>query len=133
MKSSLIALICVFAFAVCISVSAAFQDVSGNYGQTWLENYGSMPISTLESSNNLWNWGSVPKGYQLINGTVYPPGTAPVWYYPTSLLDYTPIIINKTESSSLGSASGFEADPWLLSQLTGRPVTVVHEPHSMLF
>ena len=132
MNSSLLAIICICAIAACIPPSIAYQNVGEDFGSTWLDNYGSQPISTLDTSNSLWNWGSAPKGYALINGTVYPPGTVPQWYYPTSLTDYTPIIINKTESSSFKAAGSYEADPWLLAQLSGRPVELIHEPHSVL-
>jgi hypothetical protein len=110
----------------------AFLDVGGDYGSKWLNNYGSMPIKTFETPNDLWNWGNVPKGYQLINGTAYPPGTVPQWYYPISFADYTPIVINKTKSSNPMTANSYEADPWLLAQLSGRPVVLINEPHSIL-
>jgi len=133
MKRLLLAIICMCAIAACISLSYGYQNVGGDYGSTWLSNYGTMPISTLEEANNLWNWGNAPKGYTLRNGTVYPPGTAPQWYYPYSYSDTTPIIINKTQSSYFQTSDSYYADPWLLAQLTGRPVETVSEPHSTLF
>ena len=132
MKALLLAIVCICAIAACISPSIAYQNVGEDFGSTWLDNYGTQPISIQDTSNNLWNWGNAPKGYELINGTVYPPGTAPQWYYPTSFTDYTPIIINKTESSLFKGTSSYEADPWLLAQLSGRPVALINEPHSVL-
>ncbi|HNX09236.1 MAG TPA: hypothetical protein PKL29_03895 [Methanothrix sp.] len=132
MKALVFALICIFAVAAFISSSFGYQDVGGNYGSSWLENYGTMPVSTLETANDLWSWGKAPKGYTLMNGTAYPPGTAPQWYYPYSYADSAPIIINKSDSRYEQSSSNY-ADPWLLAQLSGRPVKTIYDPHSVLF
>jgi len=133
MRHLLLAIIGMCAIAACIPQSQSYQDVGGDFGSTWLNNYGTMPISALEEANNLWNWGNAPKGYTLLNGTVYPPGTAPQWYYPYMYSDYTPIVINKTQSSLSQTSNSYSTDPWLLAQLSGRPVETVSEPHSTLF
>jgi hypothetical protein len=132
MKHLLLIIVGMCAIAAGVSQSLGYQDVGGDFGSTWLSNYGSMPVSVLEEANNLWNWGNAPKGYTLLNGTVYPPGMAPQWYYPYAYNDYTPIIINKTQSKFSQTSNDFYTDPWLLAQLTGRPVETVHEPHSVL-
>lgn len=134
MKALLLAIICISAIAVWASPSFGFEDVGGDYGSSWLEKYGTMPVSTLETPNALWNWGSAPKGFVLRNGTLYPPGTAPQWYYPTSITDYSPIVINQTDLSNSPELGIFYmTDPWLLAQLTGRPVNIVNEPKGTLF
>ena len=133
MRIIFLATICIFSCLACTLPSCGFQSVGEDFGTSWLEKYGTMPISTLEIANNLWNWGSAPKGFKLHNGTLYPPGTEPQWYYPNSFTDDTPIIINRTDSSNLQSPYSSDVDPWLLAQLSGRPVALVNEPKSTLF
>ena len=133
MRIIFLAAVCIFSCLACALPSCGFQSVGEDFGTSWLEKYGTMPISTLEIANNLWNWGSAPKGFKLHNGTLYPPGTEPQWYYPNSFTDYTPIIINRTDSSNLQSPYSSDMDPWLLAQLSGRPVALVNEPKSTLF
>lgn len=133
MKALLLAIICISAISVLASPSLGYEDVGGDYGSSWLEKYGDMPVSTMETPNVLWNWGSAPKGFVLKNGTLFPPGTAPQWYYPTSIIDYSPIVLNKTEISNSQLGNYNMMDPWLLAQLTGRPVVMVNEPHGTLF
>jgi len=134
MRASLVAIICILAFSsICIPLSSGFQSVGGDFGTIWLEKYGSMPISTQEIANNLWNWGAAPKGFKLHNGMLYPPGTEPQFYYPNSFTDYTPIIINRTDSSYFQAPTSLDMDPWLLAQLSGRPVALVKEPNGTLF
>ncbi len=111
--------------------SHGYQDVGSDYGTSWLENNGTMPVSTQEA-NSLWNWGNAPKGYSLHNGVLYPPGTEPEWYYPTSMTSSTPIIINESESNQLQSTYDSYTDPWLLAQLSGRPVYVTKDSTSKL-
>lgn len=118
---------------ICIQSSCGFQSVGEDFGTSWLEEHGTKPISTIEIQNNLWSWGSAPKGFKLYNGTLYPPGYEPQWYYPGLLSGYSPIIINKTETSNPEASNYLNIDPWLLAQLSGRPVALVKEPTSSLF
>ena len=133
MKASLVAIICICVSPICIPLSSGFQSVGGDFGTMWLEKYGTKPISTQEIANNLWNWGAAPKGYELHNGILYPPGTEPQFYYPSSFTDYTPIIINRTDASKFQAQTSLDVDPWLLAQLSGRPVVLVKEPKGTLF
>jgi hypothetical protein len=133
MKTSLVAIICICISSICIPLSYGFQSVGEDFGATWLEKYGTKPTSTLEIANNLWNWGTAPKGFKLYNGTLYPPGTEPQLYYPNSYTDYAPIIINRTDSSYFQAPTSSGMDPWLLAQLSGRPVAFVKEPKGTLF
>jgi hypothetical protein len=114
------------------------QNVGAEFGKTWLEDFGTKPISTLEIQKNLWDWGNAPKGYKIHNGVLYPPGYEPQWYYPSFLVNNSPIIINNTMvnnylSPNSQSPYSFYTDPWLLSQLSGRPVAMVRVPESPLF
>lgn len=133
MKTLQVAFICIFLSMICIQPSYGFQNVGESFGISWLEKYGTQPISTFEDQNNLWNWGNAPKGFKLLNGTLYPPGFEPQWYYPGALADSNPIIINNTGSSNSEEPNYLGVDPWLTAQLTGRPVTVTREPKSSLF
>lgn len=133
MKSLLLAVICMLWMAACIQPSFGYQNVGDDFGSSWLENYGTSPMSTFQVSDGLWNWGSSPKGFVLRNGTLYPPGTAPQWFYPQSYTDYAPLVINQSEIKDGQLAAYYGMDPWLLAQLSGRPVTVVNEPRGTLF
>jgi len=133
MKALLVAVICLCISLICIPLSYGFQSVGEDFGTSWLEKYGTKPISTMEIANGLWNWGAAPKGFGLHNGILYPPGTEPQWYYPTSYSDYTPIILNRTDLSINPSLNSLNVDPWLLAQLSGRPVVLVKEPKGTLF
>jgi hypothetical protein len=134
MKTSSVVVICIFLSMVCIQSSCGFQSVGESFGTTWLAKYGTQPTSTIETQNNLWRWGNAPKGFSLQNSTLFPPGYAPQWFYPDTFTNNnTPIIINNTRSNNLQTPSYLGVDPWLMAQLSGRPVTVVREPKSTLF
>jgi hypothetical protein len=133
MKTLLVALICIFLSMICIQPSCGFQNVGDSFGMSWLAKYGTQPISTFESQNSLWNWGNAPKGFKLHNSTLYPPGYEPQWYYPSTLSDSNPIIINNTGSNNLQAPNFLGVDPWLTAQLSGRPVALIKEPESSLF
>lgn len=133
MNASIVAIICICFSSICIPLSYGFQSVGEDFGTMWLEKHGTQPISTLEIANNLWNWGAAPKGFKLHNGTLYPPGTEPQLYYPSSITDYTPLIINRTDSSKYPTRISLDTDPWLLAQLSGRPVVLIKDPAGTLF
>jgi len=132
MKTLLVAITCICLSSIYIPLSSGFQSVGEDFGTSWLEKHGTKPTSTLEIANNLWDWGAAPKGFKLHNGILYPPGTEPQWYYPNSYTNFTPIIINRTESSKFQAPNSLDVDPWLLAQLSGRPVALVKGPKSTL-
>ena len=133
MRALLLAMICISAVAIWACPCFGFEDVGGDYGSSWLENYGTKPASTFERPNTLWDWGSAPKGFALRNGTLYPPGTVPQWYYPIIVNDYNPIVLNQSELTNSQLGNLYTTDPWLLAQLTGRPVNIISEPRGTLF
>lgn len=110
--------------------------MGGDYGLSWLEQHGTNPVSVVEQ-NGLWNWGTAPKGFAVYNGTLYPPGYGPQWFYPAIASDLAPVVINNTNSNYLSPAlqSTYApfTDPWLLAQMLGRPVTYINVPKSTLF
>ena len=126
MKTLLVAITCICLSSIYIPLSSGFQSVGEDFGTSWLEKHGTKPTSTLEIANNLWDWGAAPKGFKLHNGILYPPGTEPQWYYPGALSDSNPIIINNTKSNNLETLNYPGVDPWLTSQLTGRPVALIN-------
>ncbi len=138
MKPSLTAIVFMLLIMVCKQGALGFQDVGADFGTSWLEQYGSRPASTIDTQNNLWSWGSTPKGYSFSNGVLYPPGYGLQWYYPSDWTSSDPIVINVTQgaakvsSNQMMSSSPYE-DPWLVAQLSGRPVATLKIPTSSLF
>ncbi|HOU71547.1 MAG TPA: hypothetical protein PLK88_09145 [Methanothrix sp.] len=133
MRLMLPALLFAATIALVASLCLGFEDVGGDFGSSWLEKYGTRVPRTFETPNSLWDWGNAPKGFALRNGTLFPPGTAPQWYYPFIITDYSPIVLNRSELTSPQLENLYTTDPWLLAQLTGRPVNVISQPHGTLF
>ena len=133
MRLTLPALLFAATIVLVASLCLGFEDVGGDFGSSWLEKYGTRVPSTFETPNSLWDWGNAPKGFALRNGTLFPPGTAPQWYYPFIITDYSPIVLNRSELTSPQLENLYTTDPWLLAQLTGRPVNVISQPHRTLF
>ncbi|MFZ2536943.1 hypothetical protein [Methanothrix sp.] len=132
MKTMLAAMICIGLMIIFPQSAQSFLDVGGEYGASWLKEHGGEP-KIEETRNNLWNWGSAPKGFEIYNGTVYPPGYAPSRYYPYYAVNSTPIIINSDAGNGQQTADNTGIDPWLTAQLSGRPVTLISEPKGVLF
>lgn len=131
MKTMLATLISISLIIIFPQSSQSFLDVGGAYGISWLKDHGTLP-NVQEDHNNLWNWGSAPKGFTIYNNTVFPPGFAPLWYQPNSVTDSAPIIINDSAIGS-GQTGGFSSlDPWLTAQLSGSPVAFVKQPKGVL-
>ncbi|MDM7935725.1 MAG: hypothetical protein QUS08_10095 [Methanothrix sp.] len=137
MKPQLTAAACALLLAACIQAHG-FQNVGEDFGLAWLEQHGTRPVSAVEIQNNLWDWGGTPKGYRIIDGVLYPPGYGPEWYYPTLPTSGSPIVVNNTQvanyiSPNLRSSPSVYSDPWLMAQLSGRPVAMVNIPEGSLF
>jgi hypothetical protein len=138
MRPSLIALIFISLSMMGIPAACGYQNVGESFGSSWLDEHGTKPTSTIELQNNLWHWGAVPKGYSIYNNVLYPPGYGPQTYYPAIPTGEAPIVLNNTQatnylSSTSQSPTSVYLDPWLLSQLSGRPITWINEPKSTLF
>ena len=132
MKTMLAALICLSLIIIFPQSALSFLDVGGDYGVSCLKEYGTEP-NVEQDHNDLWNWGDAPKGFEIYNGTVYPPGYATIWYSPNYATDSIPIIINNSATGSQQTADNANLDPWLMAQLSGRPVALISEPKGNLF
>jgi hypothetical protein len=137
MKPLLIALFFVSLCMIGMPAAFGYEDVGGSYGSSWLEQHSTKPVSTVEQlQNNLWNWGTAPKGYLLLNNVLYPPGYGPQWYYPSIATGEAPLVINNSQATNYltGTPQSNSAyiDPWLLSQLSGREILFINEPNSLL-
>jgi hypothetical protein len=119
------------ALAICLVPAAAqVQSVGEDFGRSWLEKYGKKQV-TSEGPENLWSWGGAPKGYAVSGGKLYPYSSLDQWYYPNFMASPSPIIINRTQVINDQNyispdflSPDFISDPWLLAQITGRPVVI---------
>ncbi len=110
------------------------QSVGGEFGQSWLTQYSNKFVtSSTNNTNDLWRWGGKPRGYDVFSGKLYPILAPSEFYYPGFLTNETPIVVNGTalmrnqQSLYLDFMSQeFWSDPWLLAQMTERPVVVVY-------
>ena len=141
LRTSWIPIIALALCGLCFA-SSEMQNVGESYGKSWISQNSNKFDSSHSSSNNsadLWQWGGTPKGYGVMNGKVYPLLGYPEWYYPAFTANATPIVVNGTAlltdqeyvppnipAEYAPQAPG--VDPWLLSQLSGRPVYVVYPP-----
>jgi hypothetical protein len=90
------------------SIGSQVQDVGGDFGRSWLARYGhTFAPNNARNTSNLWDWGSRPKGYDVFNGTLYPPTDQTVWFYPASVSNELPMIIN---GSSMRTSQNVPAD-----------------------
>lgn len=103
-------------------------QVGGDYGRSWLTNFGDRSV-VREPSGGLWSWGATPKGQFLSNGTLEPIGTSTI-YYPAFTEEQRPLLINRTNNLNAGyfpqdfTSPYFMDDPWIIAQITGRPVVL---------
>lgn len=127
-----ILLILLIALALCSLSFAMTQDVGGDFGHSWLIKYSNKFASDKDSkTNDLWNWGGKPRGYDVFNGKLYPMLAPAEWYYPAFTNNTTPIIMNGTALLNDRSLMpidylfpDFANDPWSIAQTTERPVMV---------
>ncbi len=129
MKNLLVMISISLALIMLCMAAYGTQNVGGDFGRLWLQQHG-VTFSTASVNNSLWNWGSAPEGYTILNGKLYPNTYGPSWYYPDFLSSSTPIVINRTSTNNTNYISPdlMYEDPWVLAQLTGQPVVVVNNP-----
>jgi len=118
--------------------AAQMQNVGGEFGRSWLTQHGNKFVSAdTNNSNDLWNWGGKPRGYDVYNGQLYPMLALPEYYYPLFMSNTTPILINATPSINNRNMLPVDfmspelmGDPWFLAQVTGQPVMVIYPANS---
>ena len=118
------------------------QSVSGDFGKTWLSQNANKfaAAPSTNNGNDLWNWGSKPQGYEVVNGQISPIIAPTQTIYPAFMTNTTPIVVNGTswgrsnyispDSTTPNFISPYYAfpdyisDPWFLAQIMERPVIV---------
>ncbi len=104
-------------------------QVGGNFGKSWLAQYGDRDVVRQPSGPGLWSWGVIPKGQILSRGKLTEMGSGMVIYpaFPTSSI---PLIINATTPGEAIRRSNLSQidnpyiteDPWFIAQTSGQPV-----------
>lgn len=94
-------------------------DVSGDYGQSWInQNPYQGTMTSSSGGSGLWSWGGTPKGYEVVDGTLQRINTSNNNVY--SFSPYTLVDYDYLRKFSYYSADSFYSDdPWILSQHYG--------------
>lgn len=115
--------------------SGDFQNVGGEFGKAWINNFLAISGPPVQTANNtsLWTWGDMPVGKALVNGTLVPAdgnGTvisrARDWMGDTPL--GAPLYLNDSYRTGIQSPFSdmyLSDDPWIRAQQLG---TVVRTP-----
>jgi hypothetical protein len=143
-------LIIISLLAICLSALAQsvvsgggndhFQGVGGDFGRSVLNSLkANNPLPAEDNaSNNLWSWGSAPKGKEMVNGKLVDAApTSEVNWSANWLGDKTgmqPIYLNgsspygfygKTNGNFISAPltpMALSDDPWILAQQLEQPV-----------
>ncbi|OPY53458.1 MAG: hypothetical protein A4E49_01423 [Methanosaeta sp. PtaU1.Bin112] len=73
--------------AICCCDSQSFsQDVGGDFGRSWISSFKAQNPQPAQTNlkNELWSWGSSPKGSIIVNGNLMPDP-----YYIWKALNYS--------------------------------------------
>ncbi len=135
-KALLIILVVYLGISLCSLSNAVspMKNVGEDFGKTWLAQYSNKFVtSSTNNSNDLWEWGGKPLGYEVFQGKLYPLLSPTELYYPGFITNTTPIYVNGTALMRNQwylyrdyMSPDFISDPWLLAQMTDRPVMVVY-------
>ncbi len=136
MKTLLIMLIAMILCSLSLALPQmdSMQNVGGDFGKSWLTQYSDkFVISSVNNSNDLWKWGGKPLGYEVFQGRLYPLLAPTEYYYPGFIANTTPIYLNGTALMRNQQlmyvdfmSPSFVSDPWLMAQMTERPVVIVY-------
>lgn len=147
-------------FALCLATSAGllvqagscqsmgnFQSVGGDFGRSWVNNFmaQNQPAQNQNLKNDLWSWGSSPKGTSIVGGklvsnanTTAARNISANWLGDSSMPMQSPLILNSTTPyGNYGPAgapltpSYLSDDPWVLAQQLERPVVTSSGPGGM--
>jgi hypothetical protein len=78
--------ICLIAAGCYAQSSSSVQSVGGDFGRDWISSFKAQNPQPAETNlkNDLWSWGSSPKGSIVVNGNLLPDP-----YYIWKSLNYT--------------------------------------------
>ncbi|MFB3763775.1 MAG: hypothetical protein ACE14P_00850 [Methanotrichaceae archaeon] len=129
----------------CIAqTSPQFQSVGGDFGKSWITSFQAQnqPAANDNLKNDLWSWGTAPKGKTVVGGKLVdtPNATNTINFTANWLGDFAqgvPIYINSTtpygnygrnpaDAGQFNSAPltplSLSDDPWVLAQQLERPI-----------
>ncbi len=90
------------------AIAAAPLQISGSYGSSWLSNNGNKNVVKVPQAGSLWNWGTIPKGQYLSNGTLQPIRSTTI-YYP-SFLESNSIMIGREQAGAWRGTCDVKSD-----------------------
>jgi hypothetical protein len=108
-------------------------NVGGDFGKNWINNFllQNEPPVKADPKNELWNWGSVPKGKRLVDGKLVADMPRIVWNVTGEWLGENPLtgyaVYNQSNfmysnDSMALSPMLLSSDPWVRAQQLGMPV-----------
>lgn len=101
--------------AITIVSGVETVDVSGDYGQSWINKNPYQATTSNSDESGLWNWGGTPKGHEVVNGSLQLINTSDYNMYP-----YLPVSYDSLRAYSYYSGGSFYSDdPWVLAQHYG--------------
>jgi len=116
-------------FLLTLTTAAAYQQISGEFGQKWISDFKAQNPETQSSNleNDLWDWGSKPHGKDLQNGKLVDENTSSAMRAALNwmqAMNYSnPVIMNSSKPYGSFQSNGLVSDdPWILAQQLGRPV-----------
>jgi hypothetical protein len=128
----------IFLATSCAQSQSNAQNVGGDYGRAWLNNFNTQnekPVADNSNgkSNDLWNWGSAPKGRIAVNGKLVPDP-----YFLWKSLNYTSgwlgqvYVDPKTRYPVYGFLDPYTGQPvyFYVDPNTGQPVFTNSGPYA---
>ena len=74
--------------AITIVSGVETVDVSGDYGQSWINKNPYQATTSSSGESGLWNWGGTPKGHEVVNGSLQLINTSDYNMYPYLPVSY---------------------------------------------
>ncbi|MBN1323320.1 MAG: hypothetical protein JW986_04875 [Methanotrichaceae archaeon] len=108
--------------------SSLIQSVGGDFGRSWLEALPAAENASMPPSGDLWGWGGMPKGKELVDGQLVESvhdgmvvinGSDWMGIVPRD----PPLYSNNTSNNSESLSPFFLSDdPWVRAQQLGETV-----------